>query len=221
MINHSRRKPRCLAADPHAAETSSRAFRSRAAGARRGGNRADLVDAGLEELRNVKRLARLRAHLGRNAGAAARIDLGLRHPDGVLIRHAHREVPADLAQQAALGARCFVDEPDRRQPVDIELRVFDVLIGDQPTRAFLDHVAGGGRHHCHDLALEIGERGGGAALAALRHPTRSACLCGLKAGPEAAQIGLHSLTVGADRALDASAGIGGRSQPQWPRASPR
>src|SRR5690348_17466741 len=44
--------------------------------------------------------------------------------------------------------------PDRRQPIDIELGVFDVLIAHQPARAFLDHVARGGRHHGDDLALE-------------------------------------------------------------------
>ncbi len=151
----------------------------------------------------MERLARLGAHLGRDAGAAAGIDLGLRHPDHVLVGHPHRQVTADLAQQEAAGARRFVGEPDRREPVDVKLRIGDVLIADEPARAFLDHIAGGGRHHRNDLALEIRERGGGAALAALRGAPGGAGLRGrLEAGAEAAQVGLHGLAVGADRALE-------------------
>ncbi len=102
-----------------------------------------------------------------------------------------------------LGAGALVGEPDRRQPVEIEPRIGDVLIGDEPAHAFLDHVARGGRHHRDDLALELGERGGGAALAALRsRAARRSPARPLKAGAEAAQIGLDRLAVGADRALE-------------------
>src|SRR5262249_8481944 len=131
-------------------------------------DRAELVDAGVEELGAGERLIGLAAHLDSDAGAARRIDFRLRDANHVLIRHAPREVASDFTQQLAAGAGALVGDADRREPIDIDLRIGDALIGDEPARALLDHVAGGGRHYRDDLALEIGERGPGAALAALR-----------------------------------------------------
>src|SRR5204863_4318137 len=62
-----------LAVDLHAALKGPAALfghREQAAREMRWQQRADLVDAGLEELGDVKRLARLRAHIGGDAGAA-------------------------------------------------------------------------------------------------------------------------------------------------------
>ena len=105
--------------------------------------RAHFLDPRLEELGHRERLARLDAHVGGDARQACRIDLGLRDTDHVLVRHAHREMPRDLAQQTPAGVRVFVGGPDRRQTVEVEPRIGDVLIGDEPSGAFANDVAGG------------------------------------------------------------------------------
>ena len=99
-------------------------------------DRAHFLDAGLEELGHRERLARLDAHLGGDARQARRIDLGLRDADHVLVGHAHREMPRDLAQQPPAGLRALVGGADRRQPVEVEPRIGDVLIGGEPPGAF-------------------------------------------------------------------------------------
>src|SRR5262249_62316882 len=96
------------------------------------------------------------------------VDLSLPDTDHVLVRHAYREIASAFTQQLAAGAGPLVGDADGREPIDIELGIGDALVGDEPARAFLDRVAGGGRHHGDDLALEVDERGHGTALATLR-----------------------------------------------------
>jgi len=123
-----------------------------------GKERAHFLDPRLEELGHRERLARFDAHVGGDARQACRIDLGLRDTDHVLVRHAHCEMARDLAQQPPAGLHALIRGAHRRQAVEVEPRIGDVLIGDEPPSAFENDVTGGRRHVSDDGAFEIDDR---------------------------------------------------------------
>ncbi len=167
--------------------------------------RAHLLDAGLEEFGHRERLTRLGADFRGDARHAGGIDLGLCHPDHVLVGHAHREMPCGLAQQASIGARALISGLDWREPVEIAAPVGRVLIRDQAPYAFACDLLHG-RRQCRDGALEVRERWRASVLA--RHGSvRRRCqvarlLRGSKTAAEALQVALDRLAVGADRVLE-------------------
>ena len=86
--------------------------------------------------------------LRRAGGAVGFGELQLRHPDRILIAHAHRHQPRDLVQHRIIDATP-TDKPF--QPVDIELGIARALIVDQ-------HVDGVADIRCDRLRQSLGEK---------------------------------------------------------------
>ena len=130
--------------------------------------------------------------------------------------------------QAPAGSDARVGGADRRQPVDIELRIGEVLIGGEPSRAGEHDVAGRRRHD--DRAFEGDKRlrvRGRAILvggAVLRRPSIRVRR-GVETAAEAPQIGVDRLAVGADRVLERRRGDrhapAARDQPEHDRVDHR
>ena len=69
--------------------------------------------------------------LARDAAHARRRDLGLRHAHHVLVRHAHGKMARDFLQQLARAPPAASASTQGAQPVEIEPRIGDALIGDR------------------------------------------------------------------------------------------
>ncbi|MCZ7660576.1 MAG: hypothetical protein M5U07_23370 [Xanthobacteraceae bacterium] len=173
-------------------------------------HRADLLDAGLEELDDPDGIVGAELVVGADARDARRIDLLLRDPDHVLEGHAHREVAGGLGHELSGRARLGVGFADRREAIEIEPRIARVLISREAAQAFHRDLMRRSRKRARGFGLEPGELRHRAvtALAVALRRRRDLAPGGVEAGAEAGEIGLGGLALGADRLLEHGRGNG-------------